>query len=141
MMGKAARKTAALKALARTWTAFEPVVITDLMRIDFPHLMYCSSIFANSRIEAQIFQVSTSIGGVNQVNLVRHGQIEDVDWEEAQRTIHQLFGPEVSAIEIYPPIEHEWVTKLRMRVVWVLPHTWELPFGLHIAGAWGKPIQ
>ena len=140
-MGKAARKTALLKSYARGWSRFEPVVITEEMRRDFPELMHCSSVWANNRVEAHVFQIETAIGGVNQLTLIRHGDIEPLSYQEIQRAVHELFGPEVSAVEIYPPIEHEWQTNLGLRVVWVLPHTWQLPFGLHIAGSLGEADQ
>ena len=138
-MGKAARKTAALKALARTWTPFEKVEITDELRSKWPLLRHCASIWANSRLEVHIYAITTEIGGVNQITLARHGQIEEVTWEEAQRAVHEIFGPEVCAVEVYPPFEYEWQTKLRLKILWVLPYTWHLPFGLHFPNAWGKP--
>ena len=138
-MGKAARKTALLKAYARQWTALEPVAITAEMRANWPLLKHCASVYANSRLEVHIYQLETEIGGVNQVTIVRHGQIEDVTWEDAQRAVHEIFGPEVTAVEIYPPYEYEWSTKLRIKVLWVLPYTWNLPVGLHFPNAWGKP--
>jgi len=138
-MGKAARKTALLKAWAREPKPFERVEVTDEMRQEYPHLMHCSAIYANHKIEAQIFRLYTGIGGVWQVNMIRHGDIAPLSWEEIQAAVHELYGPEVTAVEIYPPIEYEWQTTLNLRVIWVLPHTWKLPFGLHVAGAWGKP--
>ena len=132
------RKTALLKALGRTWTPFERVEITESMRSEYPLLMNCSAIYANSRMEVQMFAVDTSIGGVMQVTFVRHGDIEQLSWEEIQRAIHEIFGPEVVAVEVYPALQDEWVTNLHLRVLWVLPSTWQLPFGLEKIGAWGK---
>lgn len=137
---KRARQTAVLKAYARgEWTKWDPVVITDKMRNDYPQLKNCSYIYANNRYEVQIFELATAIGGIMQMTIIRHGDIEKISWEEIQRAVHELFGPEVSAIEIYPPIQFEWQTNVNLRVVWILPSTWELPFGLHLPGAWGKP--
>ena len=137
---KRPRKTALLKAYARTKTPFEQVAITDEMRGDYPQLKYCSSIFANSRIEAHIYQIKTEIGGVSQVNLVRHGDIEELGWDEIQAAIRELFGPEAVAVEIYPAMIDEWPSKTRVRVLWVLPYTWKLPFGLQFENAWGQPL-
>lgn len=132
-----ARKTAILKSLAREWTPFEQVPITDEMRKEHKLLRNCTSIFANSRFEVQLFAVETSIGGVMQMTIARHGQIEDATWEEIQRIVHEIFGPECVAVEIYPAYEHEWQTNTRVRIVWVLPSTYGLPFGLEKPGAWG----
>ena len=138
-MGKAARKTSVLKAYARGWSAFEKVLVTEKMRKEHPHLAHCESIWANNRIEAQIFYLATPIGGVTQISMIRHGNVEALTWTEIQRAIHELCGPEATAVEIYPAIDKEWVTTLNLRTVWVLPSTWEIPFGLHLPGAWGKP--
>jgi hypothetical protein len=138
-MTKRPRKTALLKAYARTWTKFEQVEITEEMRDDYVVLRHCTSIYANSLFEAQLFKIETTIGGVWQCNLIRHGDIEPATWEQIQRAIHDLFGPEVVAVEVYPAIQHEWQSKANLRVVWILPSTWELPFGLQLQSAWGKP--
>lgn len=137
-MGKV-RKTALLKAYARTHTPFEQVEITPAMRHDFPNLEHCSSIWANSRYEVQLFTVNTAIGGVNQMVVSRHGNIEDMTWEELQRIKIELFGPEAVAVEVYPGIAEEWRGVKHIRVLWILPTTWPLPFGLHLPGSWGKP--
>jgi len=137
-MGKV-RQTALLKALARNPGEWKEKEVTDDMRRDFPHLLYCERVWFNNKHECQAFKVLSPIGGVWQLNVVRHGNLESTDWQEKQKIVHDLFGPEVYAVEIYPPIEHEWRTNLKISVLWVLPSTWALPFGLHVAGAWGKP--
>ena len=137
-MSKRPRKTALLKSFGRHWTPFEQVPITPEMIRDFPLLATCSGIYANSRIEAQLFTVESSIGGVCQCTMIRHGDIEPLSWEDIQRALHEIFGPEVVAVEVYPSIETEWQSKLNLRVLWILPATWTLPFGLHLPGAWGK---
>ena len=137
-----ARKTAQLKAFARgPWTPWSEVEITDEMRGDHAQLEHCKHIWANNRYEVQGFQVETPIGGVWQITAVRHGDIEQISWDEMQRILHELYGPEVVAIEIYPPVVEEWRTKTNVRVVWIMPSTWEIPCGLMKPGAWGKPIK
>jgi hypothetical protein len=132
------RKTALLKAYGRQWTPFEKVEITSQMEQDYPLLINCMAIYANSRIECQLFKVETSIGGVVQATFIRHGDIEQLTWEDIQRALHEIFGPEVVAVEVYPALTDEWQTKLHLRVLWVLPSTYALPFGLGVKGAWGK---
>jgi hypothetical protein len=137
-----ARKTAQLKAFARgPWTPWSEVEITLEMRGDHAQLEHCKHIWANNRYEVQAFEVDTAIGGVWQITAVRHGDIEPIEWHEMQRIIHELYGPEVTAVEIYPPIAEEWDTKVNVRVAWILPSTWPLPFGLARSGAWGKPVK
>jgi hypothetical protein len=136
---KTPRKTAVLKAYAREWGVWKEVELSDHLRQEHPHLMHCKHIWANQRFEAQGFQIDSSIGGIWQLTTVRHGNLEPVTYDENQRIVHDLFGPEVYAVEIYPPIEHEWRTNLKISVLWVLPSTWALPFGLEKPSAWGKP--
>ena len=102
-----ARKTAVLKSMARQWTPFEKVEITERMMLDYPLLMNCKAIYANSRMEVQMFAAETSIGGVMQVTFIRHGDIEQLTWEEIQRALHEIFGPEVVAVEVYPALQDE----------------------------------
>lgn len=134
------RKTAVLKAYAREWGAWNEAPITDEMRQEFPHLMHVKHIWANQRYEVQAFAVDSSIGGIWQLGIIRHGDIAQITWGELQRIVHELYGPEVTAVEVYPPIVDEWQTKHNLRVLWILPATYELPFGLHRPGAWGKPV-
>jgi hypothetical protein len=109
------------------------------MRVEYPMLAHCARIWANQRYEVQSFAVETAIGGVWQLGIIRHGDIERISWEELQRIVHELFGLEVTAVEVYPSIENEWRTRVNVRMLWVLPDTWKLPFGLNLPTAWGKP--
>jgi hypothetical protein len=133
------RKTAILKAYARRRTLFMQTTITDEMRQQYPHLAHCRAIYSNSRMEVQLFACESPIGGVMQTTLIRHGDIEKLSWQEIQDSLHEIFGPDAVAVEVYPAIVNEWQTKTGLRVLWVLPGTWELPFGLHLPNAWGKP--
>jgi hypothetical protein len=133
-----ARRTALIKAAAREWTPFEQVEITDKMREAYPLLKGCTYLYKNSRYEVQIFSIETPIGGVNQATIIRHGDVATISWEEIQRIIHELFGDDVTAVEIFPALKHEWKTKIGLRVLWVLPEGYELPFGLHVKGAFGR---
>jgi hypothetical protein len=134
-----ARKTAVLKAYARTWGEWKINDVTDKMREEFKHLQHCKHIWSNNRYEVQAFVCQTSIGGMWQLGIIRHGDIEPISWDEIQRIVHELLNPEVVAVEIYPALQNAWPVKHNLRVIWVLPSTWPLPFGLEQPGAWGKP--
>jgi hypothetical protein len=133
-----ARRTALIKAAARQNTPFEEVEITDAMRAAYPLLKGCTYLYRNSRCEVQIFSMETPIGGVNMVTIIRHGDVATLSWEEIQKSIHDLFGDDVTAVEIFPALKHEWHTKIGLRVLWILPAGYELPFGLHVKGAFGR---
>lgn len=136
---KPASKTAILRAYARHWGQWQETPLTDAIRAEHPHLRHCMKIWANQRYECQLFPVQSSIGGIVQVGIIRHRDLAAIEWEELQRIVHELFGPEVTAVEVYPPYEYEVAMKSRLRVLWVLPTNWPLPFGLHLPTAWGKP--
>lgn len=136
-MGKA-RKTAILKAYARTKTPFTFTEVTDDMRAKHQHLKFCRAIYSNSRIEVNLFACKTSIGGVMQCTMVRHGDLQPLSWGEIQDSLHEIFGPDIVAVEIYPSIADEWKPKTDVRVLWILPDTWTLPFGLHLPNSWGQ---
>lgn len=139
-MGKA-RKTAVLKALARTWGEWTTQEPTDEIRRQHPHLKHCKCIWANNRYEVQGFICETSIGGVWQLTVLRHGDLEKITYGELQRIIHELFGENMVAVEVYPKMSDEWQTKTNLTVLWLLPASWSLPFGLQMPNAWGKPQQ
>jgi len=136
-MTKPARKTAALKALARQWTPFARIEITPDMRAQYALLRHCHSLYSNSRMEVQCFAIESSIGGVMQVTLKRHGNVEEVTEDDMRRTLLELFGPAATAVEIYRAIEEKW----KIRILWILPATWKLPFGMHLSTAFGRPPQ
>lgn len=136
------RKTAYLKSLARTWGDWTMTEPDEKLRAEHPHLRKCTSIWANNRFEVQCFPCDSKIGGVWQLNILRHGDLEAIEWAELQRIIHELYGPEIVAVEVYPSLDTEWKGSTKyLRVLWILPSTWTLPFGLHLPTAFGKPAQ
>jgi hypothetical protein len=132
------RQRQLVKAAARHWQPWREVPITEEMRAAHPHLRHCASIFSNHKYECQCFEIGTAIGGVMQCNIVRHGDIEPIEWEQLQAIIHELFGADAVAVEIFPALANEWHQKTRVRVLWVLPSTWPIPFGLECPSAWGR---
>jgi len=136
-MGKATRLRTKLKSVARHWTPWESVPITEEMRTDHPHLAHCKEILANSRFEVQLFHCASNIGGVVQMNVSRHGDLEKISWEELQRIKKEIFGNTVVAIEIYPAKLSEWTIAREVRVLWIMPSSYQLPVGLHLPNAWG----
>jgi len=132
-MTKKARKTAVLKSYARVWTPFSPVEITPEMRDKYVLLRHCHSIYANSRFEVQCFACDSSIGGVMQVAIRRHGDVAEVTQEDLRRIVFELFGLETTAVEIYRPMDEVF----KGRILWILPETWPIPFGVHTKASWG----
>lgn len=134
------RQRTLLKSAARRWTPWESVAVTEAMRSEHPHLRHCAGIFRNSRYEVQMFHCDSVIGGVVQATIVRHGDLEEMTWEELQRILRERFGPDAVAVEIYPKTADEWHVHTRVRVLWILPAGYQLPFGLEQPASWGRQV-
>ena len=126
------------KTVGRTWGTWQSREVTAEMKSDYPHLIHCNAIWFNNRYEVQSFNCRSPLGGVVQLLVRRHFDIEEISWVEMQRIKRELFG-EVLALEMYPPAEIEWKSETALRVMWILPTNWESPFGLHLETAWGNP--
>lgn len=121
--------------------------ITPLVRLDEKKLAQakkehkflenCSAIYSNSRVEVQLFPCKSDIGATMQCNVRRHGDIDELTWRELQRIKTELFGEQAVAVEVFPAAEQEWKPTVEVRVLWILPTTWTIPFGLHLSTAWG----
>ena len=73
--------------------------------------------------------VRTPWGDIKHVCL-RNQAGTDVSWAEKQRIKNELFGRESHAIEVFPRMSR-LVDEAPMSHLWVLPDTFELPFGIH----------
>lgn len=134
-MSRAERKTHAIKRVGRTWSKWQEIPVTDEIRNSAKHMEHVHSIWANSRFEAQAFQIPSAVGGIMQLVVARHGHIEPVSWNDMQRIKAELFGDSVYGMEIYPA---ESVTvEMKIRIIWIMPEGWEPPCGLHLPTAWG----
>lgn len=54
----------------------------------------------------------------------------DIPWAEKQRIKNELFGRNVTAIEVFPRTDR-LIDTAAMYHLWILPKGFELPFGLH----------
>lgn len=132
------KQRSAAKIAGRTWGEWRSVAVTDDMKLAFPHREYCTNIFANNRYQVEVFPFPCpGIGGIQQLCVSRHYDLEEISWDELQRIVHELFGESVTAVEIFPARHVEWKIQSKVRVLWVLPTTYTLPFGLHFVEAWG----
>ena len=138
-MGRATRLRTRIKAVSRHWSEWTPVEVTAEMREKHPHLEHCGQIFANSRFEVQVFPIACpGLGGVQQVCVTRHGDLERISWDDLQRVKRELFGEHSLALEVYPPDDCETHFKREIRVLWVQPVGHILPYGLHLESAFGR---
>lgn len=133
-MSREARVRHRIKTVGRAWTEWKEIAVTDEIRNSSPHMEHVEHIYANSRFEVNTYTVKTAIGGVTQVVIARHHHLEAIDWNEAMRVKTELFGGDAEAVEIYPK---GIVPGMKVRILWVLPAGYELPFGLGKPGAFG----
>ena len=136
-MSRQARIKHRLKTIGKEWTGFREVAVTDEIRNSAPHMKFVGHIYANSRFEVHTYTVKTPIGGVTQVVIARHHHLEEITWNDCERIKLELFGAEAEAVEIYPK---GIVPSMKIRILWVLPAGYVLPFGLDKPGAWGDNV-
>ena len=127
-----------MRKAAKVWTPFSPIAITEQMKKDNPALERCSVMFANSRYQVEAFECSSEIGGIVQLVVRKHLDDGPISWDDLQRVKNDLYGPLVTAVEVYPPQDMEWRIKREVRVLWVLPTDHIPPYGFHIPTAWGR---
>ena len=134
-MSEASRKRNRIKTVGKEWSGWHEVGVSDEFRKANPILKNCKAIWANSRFEVQVFECATPIGGVVQLVIARHMHIERVTWHEMLRIKNELYGVDKLGVEIFP---REVVgPNFKIRVMWIMPQDYEMPFGLHKNSAWG----
>lgn len=75
-----------------------------------------------------IRKVQTDWGEVEHA-CMRNKDGSDIPWAEKQRIKNELFGPDITAIEVFPA-ESNLVDEANMYHLWVLPQGYKLPFSL-----------
>jgi hypothetical protein len=127
------------KTVGRTWGDWQGRPFTEEEIQTHPHLRNCSLHYFNNRYDVTGFRCSSPIGGIWQVMVSRHYDLEPITWEELQRIKNECFGPHALALEMYPPADVEWKPQSNVRVLYVMPTDFIPPFGLHLESAWGNP--
>lgn len=137
-MSHASKQRHRLKTIGKTWSAWESVAVTDKMRDEHPYLKKVHSMFRNSRLSAHLFPVSTPQGAFMQCDFKKHTG-DEISWAELQRAKRELFSPDAVALEVYPAEAIEWKSEHNIRIIYVCPVDYILPFGLHLPTAFGGP--
>ena len=137
----ARRERIAAKRVAqkKDWGDWRIVEVTDDLRRQYPFLEHCEAIWMNNRYEVQQYNCTSAIGGIVQLNIRRHFDVEEITWGELQRIKNELFGEQVCGVEMFPPEAVKWNPESNVRVLWLMPTSgWSLPFGLHLPTSWGR---
>lgn len=125
-----------MKAIARHWTEFVQIPVTDEMLRINPLLKNAVGVYQNSRFQVELWNVASEVGGV--VQLVARKHLGDaITWDELFRIKNEIFTTQHTAVELYPPADSAWSIQKEVRILWVLPLSYVPPYGLHLAGAWG----
>ena len=125
------------KTIGRTAGDWQERTITPELIEQFPQLRNCKNIWFNNRVEVQSYECRSPIGGIVQLMIRRHYDLEELSWSELQKIKRELFG-DVLAVEMFPQSQVAWNTETKMRVLWIMPLDYEAPFGLHRPEAWGN---
>jgi len=133
-MSKASQERHKMQRMSKVWTAWREIPITEEIRNSGPQMEHVDKIYANSKFEVHTFNCATSIGGVVQVVIAHHGHLLPVTWNDVLRIKNELFGVDQLGVEIYP---REVVSKMNIRILWILPVGTDLPYGLDKNSAWG----
>lgn len=133
-MSQAQRQRHRLKTVAKEWTPFIEVPVTDELREAAPHLRRLWRRWTNSRYIVEAFQVKTPLGGVVQLSIIRHGLLDTADYFDIERIRLELFGPEYLGIELH---ERGVNPPLKMRSLFLMPDGYDVPYGLDKPNAWG----
>lgn len=80
----------------------------------------------NHEYAVMIRKVETQWGIVEHA-AIRNRDSSDIPWREKQRIKDELFGPERTAVEVFPA-RSQLVDEANMYHLWVLPIGMELPF-------------
>ena len=127
----------AQKSYARTlakspWEPLEPKLLTRDQRACFEGLGNFAGAWVNNILSVQGYR-REAWGGVMQLAVRRHDEVEIAGWDILQRVKNEIAGVEAVAVEVYPP-QGEVVDQANMRHLWVLPDGFDLP--LTIRGRW-----
>lgn len=73
-------------------------------------------------------KINTVWGGIEHA-CIKSANDSDISWSEKQRIKNELFGENVTAIEVFPA-SNNLVDAANMYHLWILPEKFNLPFGL-----------
>lgn len=136
-MSHASKQQHRFKTIGKVWSAWESVTITDKMRDEHRYLKNVHSVFRNSRYAVHMFACATTLGAVMQVDVMPHHIKREIPYGDMQRIKAELFSPDAVALEVYPAAAIDMQIDANVRIMWVMPVDWVLPFGLHLPTAFG----
>lgn len=83
-------------------------------------------VFQNNLFIVQVFEVFTAWGWLKKAMIRRSDARPEHDWAVIQRIKSEVFGPEVTALEVYPR-ESRKVDVANLYWIWILPNEFDCP--------------
>ena len=80
------------------------------------------------KYKVQVLEACSPWGLIRHLRVERDDERSGISWDELQRLKDEHLGPDVLAVEIYPPARRV-VNELNMRHLWEVPQD-VLPIGL-----------
>lgn len=87
------------------------------------------TVWKNGWLAVMVRTCRTEIGLVHHAT-IRSASGRDLNWKEKQRIKNELFGPQATAIEVFPATDR-LIDDANLWHLWILPLGFSLPFGLH----------
>ncbi len=88
--------------------------------------------FLEMKFQVQVLETQAPWGWSRHLKVQRTDGKDGITWDELQKIKDEYFGPEVAAVEFYPP-SHRVVNEVNMRHLYEVPDEWLL--GRHRADA------
>lgn len=114
--------------MRKDWTPFVRIDRLDWKLAPSLHAS-CTDVYHNNQFMVFVIPESSSWGAITRLMIRRNDAAPIRCWSDLQRIKNELCGAESVAVEIFPR-ESELVDDANIYHLWVLPETFELPFGL-----------
>ncbi|MCZ8516830.1 hypothetical protein O9H85_31595 [Paenibacillus filicis] len=98
------------------------------MRVGMGWFGEMNKAFSDGKYAVMTRTIETEWGTIEHA-CMRNAVNSDIPWAEKQRIKNELFGPDRTAIEVFPA-EVDLVDEANMYHIWILPRGMKLPFGL-----------
>lgn len=117
-VSKRQKRIAAAKEMAKPVTAFERLDLSKASMV--PDGM--TRAYRNTRYTVMVYDRSpVSTGFAIQVLVQRHDETPIPNhWSEMQKIKNEIFGPEITAVEYYPP-QSKLIDKKNIYWMWIFP--------------------
>ncbi len=111
------------------WNDFENVTVAAIEKcrhLKKDHTQFPDLIYQNNLFIVQVYLTQTSWGLVRRAMVRRNDERPVHNWAILQRIKNEIFGPEATALEVYPK-ESRLIDVANIYWLWVLPDDFDCP--------------